>query len=539
MPRWNVADLPDAPHFKWTNLAAMIGPGLVMGAAAIGGGEWLTGPLVTAKYGGALFWLATLSILAQVVYNMEISRYTLYCGEPIFTGKFRVPPGPKLWVWVYIMADFGALLPYLAVSAATPLAMVYLMRLPDPAAHPGEATMLKLLSCGVFLLAIAPLAFGGKVLNSLKWVMSFKLVLVIGYLLYLAVFYSTGATWWEICTGFFKFGNVPVEGIVGTDGLTVPGSNIDNVFVSLWEGRGLPPVHLKFLGFIALMVAISGSGGLTNTTISAYTRDQGWGMGSHVGAIPSVVGGKGIKLAHVGTVFIPSDESMPRWRRWLRHVGREQFLVWLPACFIGLALPSMLSMQFLPRGTNAASWTAAGETARGVENTVGGSLGHAFWYLTLLCGFLVLSTSMITTADGAMRRWVDLVWTGLPFMRRQDPSRIRYLYFGVMCAYTCLGLFNLLFVDAEKLMTWAANMYNVAFGISCWHVLAINSLLLPKAIQPGWFTRVALALGGAFFLFFAAITTIDLLTPKVPSPPPTPAKTSFDWTPAVPVTRCV
>src|SRR5436190_14219645 len=94
MPRWDTGELIEAPIFTWRNILAMIGPGLVMGASAIGGGEWLAGPAVTAKYGGALLWVATVSILFQVVYNIEISRYALYTGEPIFTGKFRLPPHP-------------------------------------------------------------------------------------------------------------------------------------------------------------------------------------------------------------------------------------------------------------------------------------------------------------------------------------------------------------------------------------------------------------------------------------------------------------
>ena len=52
----------------------------------------------------ALMWLATLSILGQVIYNLEISRYTLYTGEPIFTGKFRTLPGPHFWLFVYLTA---------------------------------------------------------------------------------------------------------------------------------------------------------------------------------------------------------------------------------------------------------------------------------------------------------------------------------------------------------------------------------------------------------------------------------------------------
>ena len=50
-------------------------------------------------------------------------------------------------------------------------------------------------------------------------------------------------------------------------------------------------------------------------------------------------------------VFEVTSESLPRWRRWYRHVLRDQLVVWMPACFLGLALPSMLSVQFLPRGT--------------------------------------------------------------------------------------------------------------------------------------------------------------------------------------------
>src|SRR4051812_43528925 len=79
MPPWEIGDLADAPRLTLKSWALLLGPGLVMGGAAIGGGEWLAGPLTTARYGGAVLWLATVSILTQVLYNLEISRYTLYC----------------------------------------------------------------------------------------------------------------------------------------------------------------------------------------------------------------------------------------------------------------------------------------------------------------------------------------------------------------------------------------------------------------------------------------------------------------------------
>ncbi|HLQ45213.1 MAG TPA: Nramp family divalent metal transporter, partial [Planctomycetaceae bacterium] len=126
MPQWTTGELTNAPVFAAKNWLAMIGPGLVMGASAIGGGEWLSGPAVTAKYGAALLWVATVSILIQVLYNIEISRYTLYTGEPIFTGKCRVPPHPMFWLVLYLMLDWGSVFPYLVVNAAVTLEKMFI-----------------------------------------------------------------------------------------------------------------------------------------------------------------------------------------------------------------------------------------------------------------------------------------------------------------------------------------------------------------------------------------------------------------------------
>ena len=515
MPRWDTGELPAPPKFTWRNWAAMVGPGLVMGGAAIGGGEWLLGPIVTAKYGAAVLWLATLSIVGQIFYNMEISRYTLYTGEPIFTGKFRLLPGPKFWLCVYLLLDAGSIFPYLASNAATPVVSMILGRVPDAASDSITAELLgvgftdkmilRATTMIVFVGILLPLIFGGKVYNSLKAIMSVKIVVVLGFLTFLAIFYSTPSTWAEILTGFVQVGTVPVES--GGPG----GAKFDNIFVSLLEGRGFPTIDFSMIGLICAMAAIAGSGGLTNTTISNYTRDQGWGMGQHVGAIPSVIGGRKFSLSHVGKVFKVTPESLSRFRGWYRHVLRDQLVVWTPACFVGLALPSMLSMQFLPRGTEAQGWTAAAMTADGVAQTVGGTWGPVFWYMVLFCGFLVLGPSAATTADGFLRRWVDVFWTASPRMRKIDTYKIRLLYFGVLCCYASVGLVALSLEEPTKLVSLATMVYNYALGFSCWHTLAANLILLPRELRPGWFSRIGIALAGVFFTALAVLTTMEKL----------------------------
>lgn len=568
MPRWDRAELIDAPVFQSRSILRMLGPGLVMGAAAIGGGEWLAGPAVTAKYGPALLWVATVSILFQVVYNIEISRYTLYTGEPIFTGKLRIPPGPVVWVVLYLLLDWGSVAPYLAANAATPLETLWLGRLPDADKIASDWWLHKIMSTVVYLLAMVPLIVGGKIYNSLKIVMSAKLILVVGFLLFLGVFFTRVSTWTEITSGLFQFGAVPIiraedtngngildpgedfdrdgkldgvereykEGNVtkfeDTDGDKIrDGVNVDNILVALWEGRELPHVDLTLIGVIAALAAIAGNGGLTNTPISNFTRDQGWGMGHHVGAIPSMVGGEGITLSHVGCVFDVNSESLPRWRRWVRHVVREQLFVWLVACLVGVSLPSILSVEFLPRGTDAKDWSGAAMTADGVrkhlseplpdvlisqlglaEVLAGPRLGQLAWNCTLLCGFLVLITSHITTMDGFVRRWVDVLWTASRRLRKLPVSEVRLVYLAVLLVYGVCGLSILWLLDKPSfLFRIATTGYNYAFAFSAWHTIVVNHLLLPRPLRCHWLMSVFMFLSGCYFALLGIVSTLGLM----------------------------
>ena len=519
MPRWDTGELIEAPIFTWRNILAMIGPGLVMGASAIGGGEWLAGPAVTAKYGGALLWVAAVSIVFQVIYNIEISRYALYTGEPIFTGKFRLPPHPMFWLVVYLLLDWGSIFPYLMTNAAVPLEAMILQRLPDSEHLRSDWLLHKWLCTGMYMLLTVPLIFGGKIYDSLKVLMSLKLIVVIGFLVFLGIFFAKPSSWVDIVSGLFKFGTVPVSG-----------NSTENIFIELFQHGRFPEVDLSLIAMIAALAAIAGNGGLTNTPISNFTRDQGWGMGAKVGAIPSVVGGHGITLSHVGCVFEVNEQSLPRWRRWVRHVARDQLVVWMGACLIGVSLPSILSVEFLPRGTNASDWTMAALTAEGVQKQVtspspgvlafheplrsmisGPQLGKFFWGATLFCGFLVLITSQTTTLDGFCRRWVDVTWTAVPALRVLKTDKVKYVYFTTLMAITAFGLVIIWITEKPGFVFKVATTgYNFAFAFSAWHTLGVNTVLLPKPLRPGWGPRIGLVLGGCFFLSLGVMSAMKL-----------------------------
>jgi len=495
MPPWDLGVLPDAPEWGRKNWAQMLGPGLLCAGAAIGGGEWLMGPVNTGRYGGAVLWVCTLSILAQVIYNIEISRYTLFTGEPIMNGKFRTFLGPMFWLGVYLILDFGSLMPYQVASTATPVYMVA-TNLRPPSGDPATRDLLIWIACGLYIVASLPLVFAGKIYTFIKGVMTLKVLVVFSTLAFLAVFYSTPSTWLEIITGFFKFGTVPAQS-----------GQAENIFVSLLSGRGFPKMDAAAFSALAAFAAIAGIGGIKNVMVSSYTRDQGWGMGSQVGAISSIIGKHDLQLSHVGKVFEANEVSLPRWRRWMRHVSREQLAIWGTGAMIGVGLPAMLSVQFVPRGTKEEGWGMATLTAQRVQEAIGGPLGTFYGYLLVICGILVLLPNTITDADATVRRWVDLAWTGSKRLQKWDPRKINLFYFWVLAGFVVAGVIILrLLPQPKELIQIYGCIANFALGYSCFHVLALNVTLLPRPIRPGAFNRTALSLAGVYFLALAGVT---------------------------------
>lgn len=446
----------------------LIGPGLLMAGNNIGGGEWLFGPLVTAQYGGQVMWLASVSILLQVFYNIEVMRYALYCGEPIFVGYFRTRPGVLFWTIFYCLGDFGGVWPYLSSNAAVPLAAVVLGRLPTA----GDDALVRMLSYVVFLAAFVPLIFGRKIYTTLERVMVTKLFVVLGYLGFVALFFVSAGTWWEIATGLLRFGALP-------------------------EG------DFNWATFAAF-AAVAGAGGLSNCAFSNYARDKGWGMGIKVGAIPSAIGGRAIRLSHTGKVFDLNLLNIERWKGWLRHIRRDQLALWAPSCVLGMALPAMVSYEFIRGITDVDGHAVAAMTAEAIA----AQHGQVFWYLTLLCGFLIMAPSQVGRMDGLCRRWTDVIWTGSKRLKHLEGHKVKYVYYTILALNGLVGLVALRVTPNPLVLAVASGvMMNFALGISALHTLYVNTTLLPRELRPGWLQRCGLV---ACAVFYVGISSIAL-----------------------------
>lgn len=467
LPAWEHDTLPAPPPPARQRWLSLIGPGLVMVGANIGGGEWLFGPLVTAQYGGTVLWLATLAILVQVAYNLSVMRYTLYTGETIFVGFFRLPPGLPFWPMFYLLFEIGGVWPYLSANAAVPLASVLLGRLPAAS----DAALVKELGYGIFLCAFLPLIFGGKVYNSLEKVMTAKLILVLGYLCFVTIFFASWNTWSEILSGFFKFGLIP-EGDVN------------------WAR-------------LAAFTAIAGAGGLTNSTFSGYARDKGWGMGAKTGAIPSAIGGRTIKLSHTGKIFDLDPPSLSLWRRWMSVIQRDQFLLWMPGCLIGMALPAMFSYEYLRGGVGNIDGNAV---AAMTADALAKRHGPIFWFLTLLCGFLIMAPTQVSQLDQIARRWTDVLWIASRKLHGMDDHKVKVVYYTLLAVYCVWGLIALRISPNPLVLAIATGvMWNFAFAFTSLHLLWVMLRLMPAPLRPGWIQSLGLIAGAVLYGGISAV----------------------------------
>ncbi len=638
---WEIDNLPEPPRSGRKLWLGLIGPGVVLAGTSIGTGEWLFGPAVSAQYGASLFWLAMISIVLQGFANLMFMRYAIYCGEPMNVGILRTWPGPMAWIVFFAVLDVASILPYNASNAAVLLASAFLGRLPVPE----DATLVRGLGIAIFLVCFVPLIFGGTVYRMLEKIMAAKLVVVLGYLSIIALTMVSAPVVWDVFTGFFAFGTVPlrpetlivdrhfsVRQVVGNTeylakgtwerkggkdnsvtgeffvtrggekakfNLSNPGdfgrvtptvldqillrtkrmtfdseaaavreqilkrtepfvggqrfvievaergetliaegdivnhhqfqparlrvrsNDTDREFASLDQvpepQRARLANHLQHEGvayvsvvgyarehgrlppldwaLVVAFIAIAGAGGLTNTMFSNYARDKGWGMGCHVGAIPSACGGITVALSHTGKVFPLDEENRSKWRGWMQHIRRDQ-AIWMAASVIGMALPCMMSLEFI-RNASVVGDRASAMSAEGIASRYP-MYASLFWFLTLFCGFLVLAPGQVSTGDQIARRWTDMLWNASSRVRRL--GEVRYIYYGIMAAYAVGGLIILIKFPAVEIAKFAAVLQNIALGSTALMSIYVNRTLLPKEVQPSLFHQFGALVCGVFFL---------------------------------------
>lgn len=470
LPGWKTAELPAPPPFTARNLFRVIGPGAILLASSIGGGEWLIGPAISVQYGRGLLWIATAAILLQLLFNLEAVRYTLYTGEPVVTGFMRLRPGPRFWAPVYVLLSVAQVgLPALAAGSATTAFAAVAGRMPVAE----DAPVLGWVSYGVIALAFVLLLFGDTVERTLERISWMMVTYVFAFLVVVNLFFVPFREWLATLVGFFSVGSLP--------------SGID-------------------LTLVGALAASAAAGGVGNLAVSNWFRDKGFGMAAHSGAIASATSSRSGHVAPVGSVFEVNGASLARWRAWWRYVRADQVWLWATGCFVGMFLNVNLAASVIPPGTDLSQIGAGAYQAEFMAR----SLWSGFWFLALLNGFWVLFSTHLGNTEILVRIVTDTVWAGSPLARGLVRHHVRTLYYLVFLGFTIWSSIALNWGTAMDLMKWLGNLAGLVLAVSSLHLLVVNTRLLPPALRPSRWRQLGLLVCAVAYgsLFVAVVASL-------------------------------
>ncbi|HET7293879.1 MAG TPA: Nramp family divalent metal transporter [Vicinamibacteria bacterium] len=480
---WGRAELPAPPDTRGLRLLSVVGPGAIVLGATIGSGEWLVGPAAFVKYGLSLLWVTALAVTFQAVFNTEVVRYTLYTGEPAFTGFMRTRPGARFWAWAYAGLYFlqNGWPGWAGASAGA----IFFLAAGRPATS-ADSGALHLVGVGAYLLCVLILVLGGRrierTLEVLNW------ALVTGILLALTALclrFAPPERWLAAAAGFFAFDS------------------------DAGAFRFLPEGADWFL--IGAFAAYSGCGGVTNITLSNWSRDKGYGMGQVVGYIPTLVSGKRVNLAHTGSVFEPDAASLARWRGWWRIVRADQWGIFFPGALLGMALPAILYTTAIPVGTEVRGLAIASELARALAERGGPTLP----LLLALISVWILFKAQLDILEATVRSLTDILWSASSRLRAWRGGDVRAVYFSVLACLVAWGIFALGLTQPIVLLQLAANVAGFVMTLAPLHVLRVNTTLLPEPLRPSR-ARQAVLVGMA--LFYGSFVWLWLMGGLVPDP---------------------
>jgi len=450
-----------------------VGPGVIVLGASIGSGEFLLGPAAFVRYGLTLLWVTLVAAFLQTVFNTELMRYTMATGEPVFTGFMRTKPRASFWAWVYGLLYFLQVgWPGWAGAAAGALYFLVAKRV----AGPEQAGLVYAIGVGTFLACVLVLLVGRRIertLEILNWIL---VVCIIGGFLLLGVLLVGPRTWLAALAGF-----------VGFD----PGAGR---FVFL------PPGADFFL--IGAFAAYSGAGGVINLTLSNWARDKGYGMGQVAGYIPAAVGGRRVPLAHHGFMFQPNQESLARWRGWWRIVRVDQWGIYFTGALLGMALPALLYVAFVPAGTDIRGLGIAASLAYALLDRPAGALLAG---MVALLGAWILFKTQLDILEGTVRVITDLIWTGHRRMREAPHADVRVVYYAVLAVVVAWGMVALKLSQPIVLLQLGANMAGIVFIVASLHLLYVNTTLLPQELRPSLWQRAGLVATALFYGFFVTL----------------------------------
>jgi hypothetical protein len=205
-------------------------------------------------------------------------------------------------------------------------------------------------------------------------------------------------------------------------------------------------------------------------------------------------------------MFSADRVSMERWHGWWRIVSADQWGLFWTGALLGMLLPALLYVTFLPRGTNIQGPGISAALASAIGSRAGALTAGIIAFL----GAWLLFKTQLDNLEGMVRAIADILWTGSRRVRAWRGGDVRAVYYTVLGALVVWGLIAMRLAQPIVLLQLGANVAGAIFVIAAPHLLYINTRLLPPHVRPPMWRRVALVVMTLFYGFFVALSFASL-----------------------------
>ena len=172
-------------------------------------------------------------------------------------------------------------------------------------------------------------------------------------------------------------------------------------------------------------------------------------------------------------------------------------LGWSIATGLALAAEEMLP---------GVKWPILG-IAAALAQAVATQKGAIFGGAIAILGVWILFKTQLDILEGMTRAITDILWTGSTRIRAWRGGDVRVVYYSVLVVISIWGILALRLTQPIVLLALSANMAGIVFIISSLHLLYVNTRLLPVALRPPLWRRLALV---ALALFYGLFLTMWL-----------------------------
>jgi len=447
-------NLPPTPK-----LISIIGPSFILLGLALGSGELILWPYLSANYGLGLIWGAVLGISFQFFLNMEVMRYALCWGESVFVGLKRFS---SFWpVWFIVSTFIPWSLPGFSSASAEIIARIF------------SIDNQKLIAIFLLILTGLILSVGKTLYRTMEFLQKTILLVGLPLIFFLTLKLSTPNDWQELAVGFVGKGN----------------------------GWWFFPAGVAFASFLGAF-AYSGAGGNLNLAQSYYVKEKGLGMGKFGTKITSLLSGKAKKVQLGGVTFPNTLKNKKEFKKWWRLLNLEHFLV-----FFCLGLVTIIFLSVLAKTTVYGQNVEQGisflyRESVVITNQLGDVLGTGF---LLIAALMLYSTQLGVLESSSRIISENLLLLSWREGKKQPASLFFYLS---LWAQIILGIILLIAGIGEPrfLLTLGAILNALAMTIAFPAILLLNKKRLRRDFQPKIIRKIIIMLAFVFFLFFSFLS---------------------------------